>query len=113
MVSIGYFMIIKSFSFFEIPIFKATVAILLFRGKILKLRDRVRPAPDGSVNLPDGQREECARSAHVREFILTRNDVQCVKPSHAIFLAGQDLEEKSDNFMHLNKKGLTRFVTLY
>ena len=25
-------------------------------------------ACDGSVNLQDGQREECARSAHVREF---------------------------------------------
>ena len=51
-------MLIKCFSFFEIPTFEATVAILLFGGNILKLRARVRP--DGSVNLPDGQREEWA-----------------------------------------------------
>ena len=42
MVSMCYFMIIKCFSYFKIPIFKATVAILLFGGNILKLRDRVR-----------------------------------------------------------------------
>ena len=53
MVSVCYFMIIKCFSFFEIPIFKATVAILQFGGKILKFSNLF----NGSVNLPDGQRE--------------------------------------------------------
>ena len=46
-------MIIKCFSFFEIPIFKATVAILQFGSKILKFSNLL----DGFVNLPDGQRE--------------------------------------------------------
>ena len=67
MVSTRYFMIINCFSFFEIPIFKATASILLFGGK-MKLRDHVRP--DRSVNLQDGQWEECARSAHVHEFCI-------------------------------------------
>ena len=45
MVFIRYFMIIKCCSFFEIPIFKATVAILLFGGKILKSPWRIHESP--------------------------------------------------------------------
>ena len=41
MDSLRYFVIIKCFSFFEIPIFKTTVAILLFGGKTLKLSNGI------------------------------------------------------------------------
>ena len=53
MDSLRYFVIIKCFSFFEIPIFKATVAILLFGCKILK----------------SPRRTTRGRSAHVRELL--------------------------------------------
>ena len=46
-------MIVKCFSFFQIPIFKTKVAILLFGGKILELQDPVREFPTDKFLLHD------------------------------------------------------------